>query len=502
MKKKGFIGLSTLFLVLLLGLSSTCYADVYRDFTKEDLKNIIYNGFLARNQTVDNIETYMQSFSDTDLEDIAEEMNAYNYTLVAVTPASLCIRCGNTNNTTSSTTYLTTGDGRIINSNSSYYIYGKDINMNQNSSRFGQITNATNSNVQLLKGGNSSYTNVFYSSYNIYRNATGGNSIGNPPIYQPNSDVFNGPYTGEQEFEFLPNSFYQYTINVQGNNQTFIKVDKTAFSSYLLGQLLKSEITGGIYRDFYVYDTYNRGWTFLRDNVEYNEDWGPISKFFNTDYTSNDYAVSDIYIKGSLLIPNTYFRYQFFPINADFNDYIDVWFYVCDNNTKFVGNMVIPDTTFSGDYIDEYNKQIGNFRTDLDTDITNNAIEKGIEDVLNTNYSGDIVLADIVGTFDLIDPTDNLFNQILQGITNVFIGTYEPANLIIDLPYLNVRYTIRSDFFVLPVAFRTFVSAGLIFIFFKAWYSKLRSIYHVLSSGDITGFGKIALIGLNIDDLL
>lgn len=133
------------------------------------------------------------------------------------------------------------------------------------------------------------------------------------------------------------------------------------------------------------------------------------------------------------------------------------YFYFKNDYTNMVGNVIYPNITFSGDYIQEYQEQ-----ETTNTIINNNndnteEIIAAINGLVDTNYSGDPSSGDIYN-IDIEDPTEDFFTWFYREFVRVLNNN---NNVNLTLPIWKTNYTIPSNIFVLDIEpLRSFISLG------------------------------------------
>lgn len=516
--KKNIIGLSMLLLVFLLSLSTTAYADVYREFEYTDLKNFLYNGLISRGNTIESSEAYVASLTDLQYREVAEALNTYDYCIVAYGYSCLEIRAGNTNYTsgTNLCTYLRNDGSQIIN-NSMTYTYG--VQMYFAGNRAGQVIEARYGTIQI----NYIPQNLFYSSYDIfngnYNGAASGTApkIGEPPIYKNTSGFFSGIYQPEPddpELYFEPIAPLGYRDFTVGQNLGLVVRGVTknnTYSSMKFGDLYVPSYyyIKDIEVVWYYYNKNTGNWLGKYMLHEYGDDLTPdnyrstIFNFkFEESYKENDTTIVHYSLWGNRNYVLENCVYQFEIQSTKFKDGLLEFdgnaFYILDNNTV-IGENGVLDTGFldTGPYSDEYLNDVNDVAKKVDElDDLINGVETGIGNLfipesgdwfpLNQLASGDDLLNTALGWG--FKNYDNPYWTALYGLMESILQTLtRTGNVEITFTLNGTNYTYNSDYVRLPDGpLKTWLSLATTFLFVVAIYRLFNRKLEKIKMADST----------------
>lgn len=374
-KKNIFIGLSTLLLVLLLGLFTRTYADTYRIWTDDDVKNVIYNYYTSyRNLGETNTTNFIEN-NQTTIETLVDKLNnttkivicsINNYGLVFQFPVA-----GNPG-------YYIANNGLQINNRAqgdiSYYLGWNSLSV------------STRTNLADFSSWKFN-ENFLYTTLDIKQN----NAVKYAKGYYAPTLMFDGPYAPvEDGIRFIP---YPTKISdvyiAQNYNLTAYGCSKyNTYKQTIFGDLIQPP--GYLIDEINVTMAYyNRGkskWVEKFLLLETGEDLVPsnykssIANFKWQNYDSSTYTIT-----FRALIDNEYVHddclYFFTFIGADSSGtpfYIEQAFYIIGSNTIITDGTLDISFLTNGDYSNEYANDLNELASKIDdqNDLIN-AVEQG-----------------------------------------------------------------------------------------------------------------------------
>lgn len=433
-KKKYLVTLSTLLLLLLLGLSSTTLGWSY-ELTVSDLRNI--NETLGSVKVNENFYTKCQQLLDQNYDCYFYTVYDSKKTARLVGWNNNCVQDNSTNN--------------YVSLNATYGNYGYSSQYNN-----GNVNGSLSATGSLAFRFNSGWTsqNYWFISGN-YQNSDGV-MLREDPYQSVNILTLVEPTS----FEFINTQNYSLVeVQTQADNFSYYNIP-VAWTNKIVGTLNKSIFCDRIYYRVSAYNKNNNQFEIIADNVtlwEYS-DGNNISNFFDTD-TSSTY--------WSSVIDMNFNRYKncciylFFDHSSTNTTGLVVPIYVSDRNTQYTYStggalMVSTDNTFSGDYLNEYDKNIDNTVNQQPVNDISNDIDNLITTITDSSYSGDITLPSI----EIEDPTGDFFTWLYTSFVSVLNNN---NNTYIDIPIWKTNYRIYSNVFMLPNGLlRDFISARLV----------------------------------------
>lgn len=462
MVKKKVTGLSTLFLVLLLGLSTSCYADSENFWTLNQLKNVYYNYMTLVNES-ESYKTQFLNYHEQEFQQLVNKLNENNYVYIMFQEG-------------------TVGYNSFIgygNTDSIWYNYRGSLSMTSSSGYKYYVMPYT-----LTKGwenngyfsGTEFTRNIYYFSKNIYTNSSG-TTINVAKGYKP-SYLLTSPFI-DNKFEFtytIDTGVLVDNVSPLGIYPAFINIRS---GDTIVGYIEKAENLKTIIKYDYYYDIFQQN--FIQYRAEVIAD--------NIDVTTDRYSLLFKPIKANTLV-----SIEFIPKNDSGFESQYAEIYVTDNNTIINNGIANLTDTFSGDYYNYYinniNNTIDNYKGDDRTEEIINTItdDSKVDNMLADFGSGDIALK-----FGFIENELNGFTGnnnptfIISNLINGFCDIIMQDNN----PYFD--YSMHGepptriyarDFTTKETALKVFVRLSLIFGVLFSLYYQLQQIIEAINTAN------------------
>ena len=465
MHKKKYLALLFIMLFMLLFASfSTSYADINRDWTLSDVKNVIYNRETARGIGESSMEAWIEA-NETLCQTIQTMLNSYDYVFIHQfgnnAGDTILFQCQNVVN--ARWYRYSASDNRVVSSSSS-----------DRQVIFFQVSTNNPSNQSYTKLNawpDSQYTNSnwYYTNKPIYTGSNGSTvwlSSGST------SNFFTGPYTDMSQWGVISYPYSSITIpGIETANGTiYLSYYDTIYSPY---QTWSGAWLGGadeIDSCVVKYWRYNRvanKWFQANNNL--NGAFTTIDASDNSCwlYIDNRFVVSDSFVTATI------------KHKTDATKNYIVYLYLATDNTVINnGSLDIIST------IGNYALSGDNGYYDNSNDISNEVFQ---EDLLSTTLdSGDEPKFDdlpIITIESGDDPSNDFFTWLLLQVQDVL--NYS-GDTVLNVPIWKTNYPIRSDVFKLTIEpLRTFISAGWWFIVGVPVLKFIRSSINKLKGGEI-----------------
>ena len=505
MKKKGFIGLGTLLLVLLLGLHTTSYA---QSFSTLELKNIMYN--------------CLTNFGEHDAQTVRDAIDNYNgwetlsaytedYTYVSI------VRNIETN------TLITSGN------------YDLQIVLNNNGTKKSTVTqfycNAyytiryNNGVITDSLGGGNLNTYIYQNGYNVnswryndlpFYNSTSSSAttITLESGWHP-SNIDEGPYQPAPSHElirftpipkvhdvYVGQNLDIYTYGVNQNN---------TYKSMKFGDLY---VPSGYYitRVDSTYLYFERASETWKEKILLQEVGSDItlSNYSRTitnfkweNYDSSTYTIDySAWINREYLHANCMYTFTFSGYYLDESDpfYIEYIFYIIDSNTVLTGTLgdeLDPSFLITGPYADEYAGDIDdlNDKVDENADLVD-AIGQGLDGSLrpasgdwfplNNLSSGDSLL----GTAQLWgfrNYANGYWDSLYAVFSNTTYTLQQTGNVQLSVSFHGYTKVLNSSDFTTPSGdLKTFISSALVMCTMFAVYKLFSRKIEKIKRADLT----------------
>ena len=421
--KKKVIGLSTLLLVLLLGLFTTSYAT---DITLNQLKNFCVNVGIKQGISQSNMQNWVDNssafaFLETNLTNKLKNSSYQLYILSGGFNVYVYVFDYSINNkivvrNTSDVDITTSGSG-------TYY----QVRVNDNT--WSYSGNANNQNYNVTKNG------LYYSELNMY-NGWGSTIWRSAPVYWTDSSIFDGPYQDSLPFTFI-SEVGLGTVSYNNYDYTLFEVP---YGDLLLGQLYVPSGTIVNYQDIInYYWRWNNWQTRELDS----------SNIYLQLISNDDGDLSfNVKLKSDYIYPNTYYQYIWSDHTTEPYQITDGGCYIKDIHTVIVNGVVDPYQTFSGDYLDEYNNDLENqdMQQNLQ-DQTDQLLDSSEVDSILGGFSSSGDILDAFGYSPIENPFVVVIRNVFVGLNDVLLGS---GNQTLDLSSFGMQLVLHSEDFVLP----------------------------------------------------
>lgn len=464
MCKKNFIGLSILLLVLLLGLSTTCYA---RELSSNDVKNFCLNyyKFLNGNNNVSDFISFLNSTeSNNNIDGWVERINRDNFYssnrwLLTGVNGFVCLWYVNGSDQQMRDHHPYYYDGSVYVNTSYYTGYQRRLSIGER-----QWYAFVQTGQQQVN------SNFIYTDMNIYTNSQG-NTIKWGIGYENPSNVLNGEFVDDY-FTFLLSPSIP-TITINGDSVPYFNFDGNQANDFYLGVL-------GLAQNYYDSELFE--YRYYQGKWKLNK----ITKIQNIG--EEDQNLISVTLNGKYFASNTLYSLQMNPDpDSDFAPYSQP-FFIKDRHTSITNGALDLDNTFSGDYYNNYNN-------DTNTNDIINSITDGNPDSelapIETMLSGDAQdVANNFGFWSAIGPNlfpSNIYNRIYDRMKMVTDVLYDSGDVYFDFSMHGETPTRihSSDIYlpngVLKTFISTFLIAGTCWLVWKQFYS----YYELITTGNL-----------------
>lgn len=436
MKKKITGLLSILLFTLLLSCFSTTYAT---SFSKEELQNIMYNCLTNfGDHDKDSVRTALEGGSAI-FEEYSQKTTEYNYVTIFCDIITSTIQ---TNVNYSMTIYLSNRNDKPAYPGNNWCNAYYTIRLNQNSisKGLGGVVN------KYMQQNGDQPNDCRYNDLPIYNNSSGTTVVLTSGWHPSNIDE--GVFNSYRFIFTYPNHSSYVTIqnDVEPTNYCWISTGYQVF----LGTLIDSRYTSEIKHNWakwngsqYVYGHYT--WDY-----EYSKNGDIRNVYKNTIVENNEYN-TNFYI-DTYNHANDILHIAITPQEGyNFGSY-ELYYYIYNNYTVVQNGSVIPTSTFTGDYQQQYDTQtttneiIENIQQNADNVSDTLTDDSQVNNILDDTLSGDKLINDIGFNF-VVNPFENFIKTTLQGFTNALLGE---GNVVYHIPLIGTSITINSNDFVLP----------------------------------------------------
>lgn len=455
-KKKYFLLLSTLLLIVLLGFCGTCYA---KTVTQNEIRNFIYNAGLYNNKVW--TDTQLQSLQNYDFSQWETRINDYEgrWILSAGNPnwyqIELFCYTGNATNLSNQGVYKYSNQNRI-GVNTSYltkYVIGVSIW----------------DNVISWYPSDMYQSNFMYNDCNIYSNGTiaSGTILTAAGTYKPNTSIFDGPFR---------DSSFEIDINADFRNNTATISNDTSGTEYFLipytagkiriGNMFDYSNLAGVVKRKFRYKQATRSFELVQ---EYQADTSNLEFF---DISDDTLIVFEYYQ------PETTEFITFIPKEGTGFSEFTVPIYYTTDNTRIVNGVIDNGDTFSGDYYNNYNND-----TNTDKVIDNVNDDSQVDTILNNFTSGDLLNAG--GYVERENPFRTFILAFVYDVCDILLNPNQEDVYFDYSMHGETPTRIYASSFTTPeTPLKVFIRLSMIFGSLFVVYIQFKEVIDLISTGN------------------